>query len=62
MSAGTGVEHSEFNPSATEPAALFQLWIYPHTENIPARYDQRSFDWQNMENSQKLVASIDSRE
>lgn len=62
MSAGTGVEHSEFNPSTTEPAALFQLWIYPHTENLPPRYDQRSFDWQNMENNQRLVASGDGRE
>ena len=61
MSAGEGVHHSEFNPSPVEPVSLFQLWIYPHTQNIASRYDQASFDWQNMKNDQKTLVSSDNR-
>ena len=61
MSAGEGVHHSEFNPSPIEPVSLFQLWIYPHTQNIASRYDQASFDWQNMKNDQKTLVSSDNR-
>ena len=44
MSAGTGVEHSEANASATLPVTLFQIWVFPKVKNITPRYDQRSFD------------------
>jgi redox-sensitive bicupin YhaK (pirin superfamily) len=44
MSAGTGVEHSEANASATQPVTLFQVWVFPKVKNITPRYDQRSFD------------------
>ena len=44
MSAGTGVEHSEANASATEPVTLFQVWVFPKVKNITPRYDQRSFE------------------
>jgi len=44
MSAGTGVEHSEANASATDPVTLFQVWIFPKEKNITPRYDQRSFN------------------
>ncbi|MEK7099829.1 MAG: pirin family protein [Patescibacteria group bacterium] len=43
MSAGTGVQHSERNDSATEPLTLFQMWILPHTYDAPPRYGQQSF-------------------
>lgn len=43
MSAGSGVEHSEYNASTTESATLFQLWIDTKEENIQPRYDQKSF-------------------
>lgn len=43
MSAGTGIMHSEYNPSKTEPAKLFQTWIFPKERDIEPRYDQRSF-------------------
>jgi len=43
MSAGTGIMHSEYNPSKTEEAKLFQTWIFPKQRDIEPRYDQRSF-------------------
>jgi len=43
MSAGTGILHSEYNPSSTEDAKLFQTWIFPRERDIEPRYDQRSF-------------------
>jgi redox-sensitive bicupin YhaK (pirin superfamily) len=43
MSAGTGVEHSEYNHSATEAANTLQIWLFPKQEDIEPRYDQRNF-------------------
>ena len=43
MSAGTGVEHSEFNPSDSETLNLLQIWIFPEKENVEPRYDQKNF-------------------
>jgi redox-sensitive bicupin YhaK (pirin superfamily) len=40
MSAGTGIEHSEFNPSSTEDANFLQIWIFPNKRNVEPRYDQ----------------------
>ncbi len=44
MSAGTGVQHSEANESATDPVTLFQVWVFPKQRNIAPKYDQRTFD------------------
>ena len=41
MSAGSGVEHSEQNDSTTEAVTLFQIWVFPDTENVSPRYDQK---------------------
>lgn len=49
MSAGTGVEHSEYNASETDAVRLFQIWILPRAQGLAARYDQKAFDpasWQ----------------
>ncbi|RYU89331.1 pirin family protein [Mucilaginibacter terrigena] len=43
MSAGTGVVHSEYNPSQTEPAKALQIWVFPKVRNIQPRYDQKNF-------------------
>lgn len=40
MRAGSGVRHSEFNPSATEPARLLQIWITPHTRGLDPDYTE----------------------
>jgi redox-sensitive bicupin YhaK (pirin superfamily) len=42
MSAGTGVLHSERNPSATEPVHLLQIWVFPDRRGLPPRYEQRA--------------------
>ncbi len=57
MSAGTGVMHSEFNPSATDRANLFQLWIFPKENGIKPRYDQKTFSADERKNKIQTVAS-----
>jgi redox-sensitive bicupin YhaK (pirin superfamily) len=57
MSAGTGVLHSEFNPSPTEDVNLFQIWIFPKEKGIRPRYDQKSFDPELRKNNFQVVAS-----
>lgn len=61
MSAGTGVQHSEVNASATEPVTLFQVWVFPKERNIKPRYDQRNFDETDRSNKwQVIVSPVDS--
>lgn len=55
MSAGTGIRHSEFNPSETEPVSLFQIWIFPKVRNIKPRYDQVSLDIGKLKNNFQVV-------
>ncbi len=57
MSAGTGVQHSEANDSATEPVTLFQIWVFPKENNIKPRYDQRTFDVTERINKWQFVVS-----
>lgn len=44
MSAGTGINHSEYNASTTDHTNILQLWVFPEKRNVAPRYDQRSFD------------------
>jgi redox-sensitive bicupin YhaK (pirin superfamily) len=56
MSAGTGVRHSEFNPSSTEPLHLFQIWIEPATMGTQPSYEQIRFDPEEKKNKLKRLA------
>jgi redox-sensitive bicupin YhaK (pirin superfamily) len=59
MSAGTGVLHSEFNPSTAEQVHLLQIWILPDRKDLPPSYEQRHFDRQKLRGGLKLIASPD---
>jgi quercetin 2,3-dioxygenase len=62
MSAGTGIQHSEFNNSATEPLHLLQIWMLPDRQNITPRYDQRNFSLAEKQGKLRLVGSKDGRD
>jgi len=62
MSAGTGVTHSEFNPSKTKPVHLLQIWILPDKANLAPSYEQREFKPAELKNRLCLVASGKPRE
>jgi redox-sensitive bicupin YhaK (pirin superfamily) len=57
MSAGTGVTHSEFNPSKTELLHLLQIWIMPETKGIRPSYDQQGTDLAKHPGELRLIAS-----
>ena len=57
MSAGSGLRHSEFNASKTEPVHLFQIWIQPDREDVKPGYSQKTFDRDARKNQLQLVAS-----
>jgi len=57
MSAGTGVTHSEFNPSKTEPVHLLQIWILPEAGGIKPSYEQKEFNRDEMRGKLRLIAS-----
>jgi hypothetical protein len=62
MTAGTGVTHSEFNPSAGEPVHLLQIWIVPERRNLTPGYEQKTFPGARLEGGLTLIASRDGRE
>jgi redox-sensitive bicupin YhaK (pirin superfamily) len=59
MSAGTGVAHSEFNPSDSESVHLLQIWIMPRARNLRSSYEQKAFSEDDRRNRLRLVASND---
>jgi redox-sensitive bicupin YhaK (pirin superfamily) len=62
MSAGRGILHSEFNPSATEPVRLLQIWILPERAGLEPEYEQRAFPEAERRARLRLVAAQDGRE
>lgn len=60
MTAGTGITHSEFNPSADEPTHLYQIWLLPEREGLEPSYEQKRFDTTGRLNGLQLVASPDA--
>ncbi len=59
MSAGSGVRHSEFNASASEPVHFLQIWIIPDATGIPPSYEERHFTAQDRRGKLCLVAAPD---
>lgn len=59
MSAGTGIRHSEFNPSSSEPVHLYQIWLLPKSQGITPSYEQKFFDASEKRGKLRLVASPD---
>lgn len=57
MSAGTGIQHSEFNHSKNEAVHLFQIWVFPDKKGLQPRYDQKKFDFDSLKNSFITIVS-----
>jgi redox-sensitive bicupin YhaK (pirin superfamily) len=62
MSAGTGIVHSEFNPSKTEPVHFLQIWIPPGRVGLPPSYEQKAFPVEERRGRMRLVAAPDGRD
>ncbi len=62
MSAGTGVVHSEFNGSRSEPAHFLQIWIVPEARGIAPGYEQKRFAMEERRGKLRVLASRDGRD
>jgi quercetin 2,3-dioxygenase len=62
MSAGTGVAHSEYNASKTEPVHLYQIWMFPEKQGFKPAYDQKNFTAEEKRGKLRLLASPDGRD
>lgn len=62
MSAGTGISHSEYNASKTEPVHFLQIWILPNQTGLKPGYEQRSFDLRENSGSWILIAAPEPRD
>lgn len=61
MSAGTGIRHSEANPSPTETTHMLQIWLQPNQMGLNPKYEQKVFPIENKPNELHLIASRDGR-
>ena len=62
MSAGTGIVHSEFNASSTEPVHFLQIWIIPDRVGLAPSYEQKAFPAAERRGRLRLVAAPDGRD
>ncbi|MEQ1638568.1 MAG: pirin family protein [Methylococcales bacterium] len=62
MSAGTGIQHSEFNPSQTENVHFLQIWIVPNQKNVKPRYQQVHFEGSKKRGKLCLIISPDGQD
>ncbi len=62
MSAGTGVTHSEFNASKTEPVHLYQIWMFPEQQGLKPLYGQKHFSDAEKRGKLRLLVSPDGRD
>jgi redox-sensitive bicupin YhaK (pirin superfamily) len=59
MSAGSGVRHSEFNPSSSEPVHFLQIWIQPNAQGIAPSYEEKRFSVEEKRGRLRIIASPD---
>ena len=62
MTAGTGVRHSEYNASDTDPVHFMQIWILPEKDGAEPGYEQKAFTAEEKQGRLKLVGSRDGRD
>jgi redox-sensitive bicupin YhaK (pirin superfamily) len=62
MSAGTGVTHSEFNPSRETPVHLLQIWLLPSARGLAPSYEQKRFEDSERRGRLRLLAARDGRD
>ena len=62
MTAGTGIRHSEFNASKTEPVHFLQIWIIPERKGLAPGYEQKAFSDDEKRGKLRLVGSRDGRD
>jgi len=62
MSAGTGIQHSEFNHSETSDVNLLQIWVFPDKKNVVPRYGQAKFQENEMNENWRTVVSPDGKD
>ncbi len=62
MSAGTGVAHSEFNASNSDPVHFLQIWIEPNARGVKPSYEEKRFDEASKRGQLRLIASSDGRD
>lgn len=62
ITAGTGITHSEFNPSAEHSTHFYQIWILPEQKGLAPGYEQKEFDPAGRKNQLQLVASRDAKD
>jgi redox-sensitive bicupin YhaK (pirin superfamily) len=62
MTAGTGITHSEFNPSKTQPVHLLQIWILPEKRGLKPGYEQKEFPAAELAGKFRLLAAHDGRD
>jgi len=62
MSAGSGILHSEYNHSRTEPVHLLQIWILPEQQGLTPSYEQCAVEREEMRGQWRLIAARDGRD
>ncbi len=62
MTAGTGVQHSEYNHSPSKPVHFLQIWVIPKVRNLTPRYDQKTFDPADRHNRLQTIVSPNGKE
>lgn len=62
MSAGTGVRHSEFNHSNSEPVHFLQIWIHPETQGLKPSYEEKHFAPESKKGTWRLIVSPNGKD